>query len=242
MVKNRFRLAFLPLISALLLLPPASFAQKISVEEIFTPDFIGADTAYLEHFTGPARVTRDNGKEYLLNGCRINTYTANGSIRALELTLSPKCSFDLNNFIAHNKENPAPWPANSLKFGDLPAPTTFFADCFGIACGNAFDPVIYEHYNGSRVENFIEVLASSTQASYGWTSQWAADMAEREGEDWMMYGQYNCDPYKHRKIAERHLTPDKIEKVMIGYDLILLKDLQQDCSETSFETGEDAHQ
>lgn len=231
MIKTTLQKYSLHFFSATLLFIPSFSAaqQKLTADQIFNHDFIGADVAYLEHFIGPARVTLDNSKEYIISGCRVHAYMIEGSIRALEMKLSPTCSFDLNNFLNTQSETPAPLEANTLKFGDLPSPTTFFADCFGISCGNAYDPSVYEYYAGSRVEDFIEILASSTQASYEWTSQWAKAMEDKESEDWMMYGQYNCEPYKYSQIAAQYRTPDKIERVMVGYDLIQFKDLKQDC-------------
>ncbi len=231
MIKTTLQKYALPFFSTSLLLlnAPAFSQQKLTADQLFNHDFIGADIAYLEYFIGPARVTLDNSKEYIVSGCRVHAYMVEGSIRALEMRLSPKCSFDLNAFLTSDNETHEPFEANTLKFGDLPSPTTYFSDCFGISCGNAYDPSVYEYYAGSRVEGFIEILASSTQASYEWTSQWAKAMADKEGEDWMMYGQYNCDPYKYNRVAEQYRTPDQIERVMVGYDLIQFKDLKQDC-------------
>jgi hypothetical protein len=142
--------------SAVLLLAvcsTASDAKPAKLAQVFDPEMIDADIPYFERVTGPARNTYGDTKIYKVDGCEITAIVAGGSIRSLRIDLSPQCTFSLNKFLP-NFAGKFPSP-HTLTFGKFDSVTggngQFYADCL-TRCGNAADPVIYEHWYGSRAD------------------------------------------------------------------------------------------
>lgn len=173
------------------------------LSKIFVPDMLGADLAYLEQLTSVAKSTDSYSytKEYKVEGCSVEIgYGPDNTITSLGLTVSANCTFNLAPFFGEQGNN----PVNQLTFGQLDV--SFYDDCLYL-CGNAIEPSVYEHWEGPRAYNFLEILVSSVEAKDA--CEWADAMMKKEGEDWLMEGKFNCDPltydetYQSKKIHSK---------------------------------------
>lgn len=183
------------------------------LSQLFTLDMLYSDLAYLEQITGVAKSTDTylGVKHYKVGGCDVEvSYTPDNKITALGLRLTPKCSFNVAPFLGRSDV----LPANQLTFNQLDG--NYYASCLYM-CGNAYDPPIYKHHEEPHANNFLEVLVSSVSAD---NYAWAETMIKKEGEDWVLDGQFNCDPYKYDATAEQLFGQDKIEEITVGYGLV----------------------
>ncbi len=208
--------------------PAMADGNKIS--EVFSYDMIGVDIAYLENLIGPARKTDQHTqtKTYLVDHCPLDVQTRDGAVDTLRVTIGGKCQFVLNDILP-SYENIS---TRDVVFG-LSGPVTYYADCFGINCGNAYDPSVYELYEGSHAENWRELLLSSVNASYEAVSRWSNIMEANEGVDWMMDNRFNCIPNKYSDVAEQSLKGQPVDRIMIGYNLEQKADLKWGCEEVN---------
>lgn len=208
---------------------PFAVANSSKIEQVFSYDMIGLDVAYLESIIGIARQTDTHfkTKRYIVDGCPLEVGYNEQSIQSLSVKLSDKCRFNMKDIIHFNETI----PSDKVLFG-MTGPVTYYADCL-MLCGNAYDPSVHELYQGSRAENFRELLLSSISDSYEARSKWTDAMIAKEGEDWVMESRFNCDPQKYNHIAENALKGEKVDRVTIGYNLKERKRLQYDCDELS---------
>ncbi|WP_018121875.1 hypothetical protein [Wohlfahrtiimonas chitiniclastica] len=208
--------------------PAVAAGSKIA--DVFSYDMIGVDIAYLENLIGPARKTDQHTqtKTYLVDHCPLDVQTRDGAVDTLSVTIGGKCQFVLNDILPSYEKI----PTRDVVFG-LSGPVTYYADCFGINCGNAYDPSVYELYEGSHAENWRELLLSSVNASYEAVSRWSNIMEANEGVDWMMDNRFNCTPNKYRDVAEQSLKGQPVDRIMIGYNLEQKADLKWGCEEAN---------
>jgi hypothetical protein len=153
---------------------PAKATQSGRLARVFVPDMLSADLPYLEHIIGPAWRTAGNTKVYKVDGCEVTATVDNGRVHALGLELSPKCTFDLSKFIAGKFP-----PLHTMTFGQFEAladdgRSWFMASCLAL-CGNAADPVVYEHWEGPHTQRFLNVIL---EVDLGGGSRY---LAERDG-------------------------------------------------------------
>lgn len=215
-------LAIASAVTLLIASSSASSVKPVKLAQIFDQEMIGADVAYFEQVVGPARNTYDNTKIYKVDGCEVTATISGISVRALRVDLSPQCTFNLNKFLP-NFSNRFP-PPHVMTFGKFDSITEgtgrFYADCL-TQCGNAADPVIFEHWYGSRADLFLEVvleavLASSPVLSAAHT--WKTAMEKIEGENWVIDAKFNCTR-KYDAIAHRAFQDVTISAITIGYDV-----------------------
>lgn len=99
---------------------------------------------------------------------------------------------------------------------------TFYADCLS-ECGNAYDPVVYEHWSSSRADGFLEVMLGATQTSdavLDAADSWQSAMEKAEGADWVPERKFNCAP-KHDQVAHEAFRKVAIDQITIGHQLRL---------------------
>jgi hypothetical protein len=95
---------------------PEEKTRNTKLERVFDPEMLGADVAYFEQVTGPARNTyRDGTKIYKIGDCEVTAAITGGSITSLGMGLSPQCTFDLNKFLS-NSSDQFPFP-HTMTFG-----------------------------------------------------------------------------------------------------------------------------
>lgn len=198
--------------------------RQSKLAEAFAPEMLTADIAYFEQKIGPAWRTDSNSKEFKIDGCIVTANTAGGSIRSLSLDLTNDCTFDLNKFLP-NLHGRIP-SANALNFGRFDALTgangRFMADCLNL-CGNAADPVVYEHWQGSNADQAIEVMlgvALTGIPAIDASQTWEDAMEKSKGETWVIDTKFNCGPTAYDKVAHKAFRNVRISTISVGYDLI----------------------
>lgn len=200
----------------------ASAAKPAELAQVFDPEMIDADIAYFERVTGPARNTYGNTKVYKVGDCDVTATVAGGSVRSLRVDISPRCTFDLNRLLSNF---PGKFPApDAMTFGEFDSVTggsgQFFADCLA-QCGNAADPVIYEHWHGSRADLALEVMLEAVQVSgavLDGAAIWRAAREKVEGEDWVVDAKFNCTR-EYDAVAHRAFRDVTISAIAIGHDV-----------------------
>ena len=201
----------------------AALAEKpTKLAQIFQPEMIGADAAYFERVSGPAKNTYDNTKIYEVGGCEVTATVVEGSVRSLRLVLSPQCTFNLNTLLPNfTSRFPSPHAMTFGTFDSISGGTgRFYADCL-TQCGNAADPVVYEHWQGSRADLGLEIMLEAVQVGepvLNAANAWQAAMEQMEGEDWVVDAKFNCTR-KFDAIAHREFGNVGISAITIGHDL-----------------------
>lgn len=206
---------------------PAALANTSKIEQIFSYDTIGVDVAYIESIIGIARKTDTHykTKNYVVNGCDLVVGYNEQSVETMTVHLTDNCRFNVKDIVSSNESI----SSDKLVFG-LTGPATYYADCITM-CGNAYDPSVYELYQGSRAENFRELLLGSAHSDYEAVSKWREAMVAKEGEDWVMDNRYNCEPQKYSDIAAIALKGEPVDQITIGYNLESRQQLQFGCDE-----------
>lgn len=224
-MKQLFKIATITLLASSMSL---AFGQGKKIEQVFSYDMIGADLPYLESFIGIAKRTDTHfkTKHYLVDGCELAVGYEGNSITTMAVSTGGKCNFTIDDIPMGSPIN-----TNQVVFG-MTGPVDYYADCLYL-CGNAYEPSIYEHYQGPRVEGFREVLLGSSIVPYEVSRQWVDTMIAKEGESWVMDGNYNCDPRKYHDVAEQALKGQKVDWIMIGYNLLNQKQFNDDCQNQS---------
>lgn len=207
---------------------PAALANTSKIEQIFSYDTIGVDVAYIESIIGIARKTDTHykTKNYVIDGCDLVVGYNEQSVETMTVNLTDHCRFNLKDIISYNETI----PSDQVVFG-LTGPVTYYADCL-MMCGNAYDPSVYELHQGSRAENFRELLLGSANSDYEATSKWRDTMIAQQGEDWVLDNRYNCEPQKYSDIAAGALKGQPVDQITIGYNLESRQQLQFGCDET----------
>lgn len=211
------------LASAIVLTTTQCTPEEDRLRRVFDPEMLSVDLAYFEQTTGIARNTYVNKKLYKMGDCMVTAYISDGSVRALRLDMSKKCTFDLNEFLHNYKGNfPAP---HVMTFGQFDAITggggRFFADCLS-SCGNAADPIVYELWEGSNADMALEVMLEVVQAgdpALAAADKWQAAMEREEEEDWIMYAKFNCSRTKYDQVAHQVFRDVKISAITVGYNI-----------------------
>ena len=112
-------------------------------------------------------------------------------------------------------------PANKLTFGDFEG--LFYADCL-YRCGNAVEPSIYRinstYYSSPRqgIDTSFDIMVRSYNSDS--SSRWKEEMMKKEGEEWVTYNKFNCNPEKYSDLAGQLLKDEPIQEITIGYDLL----------------------
>jgi hypothetical protein len=207
------------------LIPSISEAAKRGkLAKILSPDMLSVDLAYFEQVSGIARNTYDKTKIYSIDGCEVTATIEDSSVHALRVDLSNKCTFDLNDFIPLTSGKfPAPQNLTFGLFDKLEGDDgVFMADCLYL-CGNAADPVVFEHWQGPHSLNNIEVMLEAVQvgdAVIDAANIWEEAMKKDKGADWVMYAKFNCEPEKYNSIAHKAFKNIKITAITIGRNII----------------------
>ncbi len=168
-------------------------AKSPKLAQIFTPDILGANVAYLETITGPAFSTLGTDRIYKVDGCEVIVGDAKGRIANIGIKgMSAHCSFPIAQYFASGYDHPVP---NYPTFGDIKQGFGggFDADCLTL-CGNAADPVVTLSYQGSHADNFTNLYAAVSIGDgpeLGAYEDWAAKLGAKYGRDYLVNGKYH---------------------------------------------------
>jgi hypothetical protein len=171
-----------PPVNAAAAATPAAPNPKLA--QIFTPDILGANVAYLETITGPAFSTAGHDRTYKVGGCEVIVGVAGAKIADIGIVnYGPACSFPIAQYFAGGYDRPVP---RTPSFGDIQSGLggDYSADCLAL-CGNAADPVVTLTYHGSHADNFNDLVAqvsvNTDPIASAW-QDWSDKVAPRVGE------------------------------------------------------------
>jgi hypothetical protein len=171
----------------------AAAAKSAKLAQIFTPDILGANVAYLETITGPAFSTLGTDRIYKVDGCEVIVGDAKGRIANIGIKgMNAHCSFPIAQYFASGYDHPVP---NYPTFGDIKQGFGggFDADCLTL-CGNANDPVVTLSYQGSHADNFTNLYAAVTIGegpALDAYEDWAGKLGAKYGRDYLVNGKYH---------------------------------------------------
>lgn len=205
---------------ALTSIAPVAFAASEKIQKIMDPDMLGVDLAYFEQVTGIARKTDGTRKQYKVDGCEVTIEAGGGTVNGIRVPVTPQCAFDLNKFLPN--ADPKFGTTGELTFGQFDKSAgdngEFLADCLSM-CGNAADPSVYEFWEGSHADNFLNVTLEVVlvdDAAIAAASQWQAAMTAGKGEDWVMDTKFNCEPATFDAAAHKAFAAVKVSAISIG--------------------------
>jgi hypothetical protein len=217
-----------PAIAVLLLaLEASAFAagKPAKLSQIFAPAMLEATVASFEKIAGRAwKVVPGSDKAlerriYKVERCEVEAAIGYGVVRSLYLALSDRCTFDLTAFFA----TPQPLPTVSkLTFGEAErvlGSGTMVGTCL-LPCGNAFRPAVYEHFEGSKADNFIDSVLEVElvdDVSIRAASDWTKAMQDDSSEYYVKDARFNCDG-RYDDIAHKLFGNVRITAIRIGYN------------------------
>jgi hypothetical protein len=199
--------------------PPLSSAPSAKLSQIFTPDMLGANLAFVETITGPAFKTEGDDRIYKVDGCTVVIGSTKGKIDNLGVEgYSPRCSFNIGQYFAEGYQYPVPtFPT----FGDIKRGLggDYSADCL-VDCGNAADPVVSLSYEGSHADNFNELVAEASPDAdpmLGAYMDWSQKLVAQFGEQAVVDNnlQDNLDA-----VASKDFGPIHPTTIRVGQNLI----------------------
>lgn len=190
-----------------------------SLDQVFVPDTLDAQVAYVEHQIGPAWQVNGAARVYKVGPCRLTLTVDQGVVIALETDVNAQCNPNLAPFLS----TPKTWRPAGQTFGDVAqvlGDGDYSADCLS-DCGNAADPNLFMRLEGFRANGFIDLVFTSPQtsdAAIQAAQAWASGWAKRHGEDSVIQGDYNCQPDATLPLSQ-WLAPAPIGSVQVGRDL-----------------------
>jgi len=197
---------------------PAAPSPKLA--QVFTPDVIGSNVAFLETITGPSFRTDGSDRTYKVDGCEIIVGATAGKIDNIGIVgYSQRCSFPIAQYFAGGYQYPVP---NNPTFGDIKRGFggAYGADCL-MSCGNAADPVVYLSYQGSHADNFNNLEASLSIADEPGLSaymDWGQKLAARYGQDYVLAAKFNTGDNLD-DVASRDFAGVRPDTIRVGGNL-----------------------
>ena len=197
-----------------------AMARNKKLAQIFTPDILGANVAYLETITGPAFRTEGADRTYKVGDCQVIVGVAGGKIANVGIDgMNPHCAFPIAQYFAQGYNKPVPALPT---FGDIKEGLGghYAADCLSL-CGNAAAPVVSLSYEGSHADNFNSLYAATPitgGAALDAYADWGAKLTAKHGQDYVVNGGYktgdSLDDVAARDFA--HVYPTIVR---VGQDL-----------------------
>jgi hypothetical protein len=199
---------------------PPTGPPSARLAQVFTPDMLGANVAYLETITGPAFKSEGATRIYKLDGCTIIVGAAGPRIANLGIQgYGGRCSFGVAQYFAGGYDHPVP---NLPTFADIREGLggDYGADCLTL-CGNAADPEVTLTYHGSHADNFNDLVAQisigddATLAPYG---DWGDKLIARYGQDAVVSGAYKSRDTL-QDVAAKDFGPLRPDTIRVGEGL-----------------------
>lgn len=222
-IKTEIKVKSIKMAATVGLIIPISAIAGSKLDNIFDPEMIGANSSYLEKYTGPARNTYKHNDEihstYKVDGCEVKVIIQNKTVSSIGLpNLSSKCTFDLSKFLPNISKKLL--SANTLTFGLIDGyfgGGKYGASCL-LSCGNAADPDAYLEVDASRADGgyHITIGVILAGAALDASNKWQDVMIKNEGEDWVINTEFNGTK-KYDAIASKVFKNIKINSISIGY-------------------------
>jgi hypothetical protein len=214
----------LRVLSVLMALSFAGNAHADSkLARIFDREMLNVQIAYLESITGPAMHVNDilgvQYRDYRIEGCKLLVYAKGSEVVGYTLSLSPKCNFNLGNFLGSGYSSTNGLTVGGFINGGLGQGMRVQSGCIYM-CGNAADPAVDFTYEGPHALGFISIVLSITLAggpSLDAVDLWEKAMRSREREDYILNTRFNCDR-KYDAIAIRAFSNVPVDQITVGYE------------------------
>ncbi|CAM4313067.1 Lipoprotein [Comamonas aquatilis] len=204
--------------------PAAAPGDKRVIDQLFSLETVGMNLAYVEKIAGPAMRSEFHRHQFRSDGCEVTLLTddADKVVNGVEVAIAPSCNLSLAPLLGGFAGEP-PITLNELTFGryEQMLGGGYYADCLSL-CGNAADPVVYLHAEGSRAMHLMEFMVQAPMVSgpvLNATSQWRDAMIKAESEDYVLDTRFNCDPQRFRSVIATGLAAVKPMAFTFGRDL-----------------------
>jgi hypothetical protein len=165
-----------------------------TLAQIFTPDVLGANVAWLETITGPAFRTDGSDRTYKVGGCTVIVGATAGKIDNIGIDgYGPACNFPIAQYFASGYDYAVP---RVPTFGDIKKGLggAYGATCLHL-CGNATDPLVMLTYRGSHADNFNDLYATVTINQDGPAmnafTDWGDKLVAKHGAAYVSNGEYS---------------------------------------------------
>jgi hypothetical protein len=169
-------------------------APSPKLAQIFTPDVLGVNVAWLETIIGPAYRTEGSDRTYKVGGCTVIVGVTAGKIDNIGIDgYGPACSFPIAQYFASGYDYAVP---RVPTFGDIKQGLggAYGATCLHL-CGNATDPLVTLTYRGSHADNFNDLYATVTINQDGPAmnafTDWGDKLVAKHGAEYVSNGQYS---------------------------------------------------
>jgi hypothetical protein len=222
----------------MLALTGATGAETTKLSRIFQYEMLNAQLAYLESITGPAMHVYAKGagvqsREYPVDGCRVTAYVKGVVVVAYSLVLSPKCNFNLNDFLGNDYPSTERMTVGGFANGAFGADLRAQSTCIYL-CGNAADPTVDFTWEGPHAANFISVVLTvvlANNAAGNAEVQWEAAMRKSENDAYIDKTKFNCNG-KYDASAIAAFRNEQVNEITIGYYEPNARAFKKSCSKT----------
>lgn len=201
---------------------PVQAASKLS--RLFKYDMLDARVTYLEKMIGPAKhvLSPDSEgfvpRQYQVEGCDVTAYADKGAVQAYSLRLTPKCNFNLGDFLGNGYGTTMGLTIATFGGGAFGSDMRVQADC-AYLCGNAADPRVDFTWNGPHAANFLTVVLTVVLVDDGAidaAQQWTTLMRQKEGDDYVLKTNFNCED-KYDADAVKDFARAQVTDITVGF-------------------------
>jgi len=201
---------------------PAQAAGKLA--RLFKYDMLNVQVAYLEKITGPAKYVLSADSEgvvprqYVVEGCEVTAYADKGAVQGYSLRLTPKCSFNLGDFLGNRYPTTKDLTIGKFGNGAFGSDMRVQAEC-AYLCGNVADPQIDFTWQGPHAANFLTVVLTVVlvdDAAIDAAQRWTTLMRQKEGDDYVLNTKFNCED-KYDAAAVKDFAKVKVTDITIGF-------------------------
>lgn len=196
-------------------------ASGAVLDRIFSTETLSSSLSNLEKLTGKPLRNFGDMREYKVGACPVTVHTAGEQVAAIEMKLSPSCTFDISRIASVLPENTY---VHQLTYGQFDTISNgggqFYADCLGLGCGNAYDPSVYQYWEGPRADQFVGILLRTELTSdkaMDASSRWEEVMTKKDGDDFVMESRFNCGKYDRQ--AHEIFRNIPITHIRVGYGM-----------------------
>lgn len=195
------------------------------VDQLFKPDTIGMNLAYVNKLAGPAVRSDFHRHLYRLDGCELTLRSDNADkvVQAVEVAVTPNCQLSLEPLLGgYAGEPPLQLQAlNFAQFGDMLSGASFYADCLSL-CGNAADPVVTLHVEGPRALQLMEFAIEVPlvgEAALNASERWKTAMETAESDTYVVDTRFNCEPQRFEQVAQSAFATIQPSVFIFGKEL-----------------------
>ena len=204
--------------------PAAAAPAPRAVDQLFTPEAIGMNLAYVEKIAGPAVRSDDHRHLYRVDGCELTLRTddADKAVQVVEVAVTPSCQLSLEPLISTFAGTP-PLQLDTLTMGSFHDKLggAYYADCLSM-CGNAADPVVSLVVEGPRALQLMEFALEVPLVdgpALDAAEQWRSAMQQAESEDYVLDGRFNCEPQRFQSVVAPGFAAVKPARFIFGHGL-----------------------